>query len=581
MILKKTLLAGLALLMCACLMAQELPRLNKTRDGRTQLLVDGKPFIALSGELHNSTTGSVEYMADVWKRMAALHMNTVIAPVTWELLEPVEGQFDYTIIDNMISGARKENLKLVVLWFGSWKNGESTYTPAWVKKDTKRFPRTKLKGGSETITLSTLGTETAKADANAFAHLMRHIKEVDRDHTVIMMQIENEIGTVNMRATFQGLPNDAMRDFNELANKAFNGQVPQQLISYLKANKKTLHPAILEAWNANGNKEKGTWEEVFGVGKLVNGDDWHTSYNYLTEEIFNAWNYATFVEQVTKAGKAELALPMYVNAWMKAPAQTQPGIYPSGGPEAHLIDIWRAGAPSIDFIAPDIYAVQIFDTILEDYTLSGNPLFIPETTSNIDGASRAFYTIGKYGALCYAPFGIDGGGLTDSPNYNPWFYGEAYQMLEALMPYLTEYVGTDKCSGLYLTTGRDTDSVEMGGYQITMRRFSTEAAEAMFGAGTNSGTTVNMETSGALIIQVGEGDFIVAGGLGGASISFAKGSKSKAQAAAFLSVDELRFDANGKLYAHRINGDEVAYAGVGGSIPVGKVGAFRVKMYEY
>ena len=90
--------------MCACLMAQELPRLNKTRDGRTQLLVDGKPFIALSGELHNSTTGSVEYMADVWKRMAALHMNTVIAPVTWELLEPVEGQFDYTIIDNMIVG---------------------------------------------------------------------------------------------------------------------------------------------------------------------------------------------------------------------------------------------------------------------------------------------------------------------------------------------------------------------------------------------------------------------------------------------------------------------------------------------
>ena len=577
---KNVLFAAIALLICLSLTAQELPRLNKTRDGRTQLLVDGKPFIALSGELHNSTTGSVEYMADVWKRMADLHMNAVIAPVTWELLEPVEGQFDYSIIDNMISGARKENLKLVVLWFGTWKNGESMYVPAWVKKDTKRFPRTKLKGGAETITLSTLGTETVKADAKAFAALMRHIKEVDTDHTVIMMQIENEIGTVNMRATFQGLPNDAMRDYNDLANKAYNAQVPQQLISYLKANKKTLHPAVLNAWNANGNKEKGTWEEVFGVGQKVQGD-WHTTYSYLTEEMFNAWNYATYVEQVTKAGKAELALPMYVNAWMKSPTQTEPGIYPSGGPEAHLIDIWRAGAPSIDFIAPDIYAVEIFDTILEDYTLSGNPLFIPETTKNIDGASRAFYSIGKFGALCYAPFGIDGGGLTDEPDFDPWYLGETYKLLNYLMPYLQEHIGTEKCGGLYLTKGRDMDSVEMGGYNIIMRRFSTAASEALFGAGAGGEKAVNLETSGALVIQVGEGDFIVAGGLGGVSLTFAKGSKSKAQDAHFLSVDEIRFDKDGKVYYHRINGDEVSYASAGGSIPAGTVGAFRVKMYEY
>jgi len=576
----RTILVSLILFMGTCLAAQELPRLATSKDGRTQLLVDGKTFIALSGELHNSTTGSVEYMDNVWKRMKDMHLNTVIAPMSWELLEPVEGQFDYTIVDKMIEGARKENLKLMVLWFGSWKNGESTYAPAWVKKDTKRFPRTKLKGGDETITLSTLGKATVQADANAFAHLMRHIKEVDHDHTIIMMQVENEIGTVNMRATFQGLPNDAMRDFNELANKAYTSDVPQQLISYLKAHKKTLHPAILNAWDANGNKEKGTWEEVFGVGKKVEGD-WHTSFSYLTEEIFNAWNYATYVEQVVKAGKAEMALPMYVNAWMKAPAQTEPGIYPSGGPEAHLIDIWRAGAPSIDFIAPDIYAIDIFDTILEDYTLSGNPLFIPETTKDIDGASRAFYTIGKYGALCYAPFGIDGGGLTDEPDFDPWYYGETYQLLERLMPYLKEHIGTDKCNGLYLTKGRDTDSVEMGNYRITMTRFSTAAAEALFGTGANKVGVVNMETSGALVIQIDEGDFIVAGGLGGASLTFSKGSKSKANAAAFLSVDEIRFDKNGKEYYHRINGDEVAYAGVGGSIPVGTVTAFRVKMYEY
>ena len=575
----RALLAGLALLMCTCLMAQELPRLNQTRDGRTQLLVDGKPFIALSGELHNSTTGSVKYMADVWKRMAALHMNTVIAPVTWELLEPEEGKFDYTIVDSMIAGAERQNLKLVILWFGSWKNGQSFYTPAWVKHNPKRFPRIRFKGGEEDITLSTLGTESRKADANAFQHLMRHIKEVDKQHTIIMVQIENEIGTVNMRATFQGLPNDAMRDYSELANKAFGSEVPQQLISYLKTHKKTLHPAILNAWNANGNKERGTWEEVFGVGKDEPEGDWHTHFSFLTEEIFNAWNYATYVEEVTKAGKAELNLPMYVNAWMKAGGQRSPGIYPSGGPEAHLIDIWRAGAPSIDFIAPDIYAVEYFDIICQDYLLSGNPLFIPETTKDINGASRAFYTIGRYGALGYAPFGIDGGGLTDEPNFDPWYFGEAYRCLDYLMPELRERIGTPQCGGLYITDGCEFDSIEMGKYSISMRQFSTGGSEALFGMTVDDSGLPKLNTAGALIIQVAEDEFIVAGGLGGVAISFGKGSKSKAQGVSFTSVDELCFDKDGKVYAHRLNGDEVAY-GLG-AIRAGNVKMFRIKVFEY
>lgn len=572
-------MAGLALLTATCLMAQELPQLSKAKDGRTQLLVDGKPFVALSGELHNSTTGSVEYMADVWKRMAELNMNTVIAPVSWELLEPEEGKFDYTIIDQMIAGAKKENLKLVVLWFGSWKNGQSFYTPAWVKTNAKRFPRIQFKSGEEDITLSTLGAESRKADANAFAHLMRHIKEVDTQHTVIMMQVENEIGTVDMRATFMGLPNGAMRDYSTLANKAFTSEMPAQLINYLRQHKKELHPAILNAWNANGNKEKGTWEEVFGVGKDEPEGDWHTHFSFLTEEIFNAWNYATYVEEVAKAGKAELNLPMYVNAWMKSPGQRNPGLYPSGGPQAHLIDIWRAGAPSIDFIAPDIYAVEIYDTICKDYTSSGNPLLIPETTKDINGASRAFYTIGRYGAQCYAPFGIDGGGLTDEYDYNPWFFKEVYRSLNYLMPELKNRIGTSQCGGLYITNGRETDSIEMGKYSISMRKFSSAASEALFGVAVDDSGLPKLDTAGALIIQVAEDEFLVAGGLGGVSIGFSKGSKSKANAVAYNSVDELIFGKDGKVYTHRLNGDEVAYGGC--TIPAGTVKMFRVKVFEY
>ena len=575
----KYLLASVALLTATCMAAQEMPRLSKTNDGRIQLLVDGQPFIALSGELHNSTTGSTAYMADVWKRMASLHMNTVIAPVSWELLEPEEGKFDYSIIDQMIAGAQKENLKLVVLWFGSWKNGQSFYTPAWVKTDAKRFPRIKFKNGEEDITLSTLGTESRKADANAFAHLMRHIKEVDKQHTVIMMQIENEIGTVDMRATFQGLPNGAMRDYSDLANKAYKSQVPAALINYLKQHKKELHPAILNAWNAHGNKERGTWEEVFGESKTDPTTDWHTKFSFLTEEIFNAWNYATYVEEVTKAGKQEYALPTYVNAWMKQPSQTDPGIYPSGGPEAHLLDIWRAGAPSIDFIAPDIYAIDIYDTICQDYLLSGNPLFIPETTKDINSASRAFYILGRYGTLCYAPFGIDGGGLTDEVNYNPIYFREVYRCLNYLMPELKERIGTDKCAGLFVNGNNFSAPVEMGSYKISMMKFSSQGSAALFGSEVDDSHLPKIDTGGVLIIQVAENEFLVAGGLGGVTVMFSKGSKSKAKAVGYVSVDEIAFDKDGQVYEHRLNGDEVAYGGP--TIPSGTVKMFRVKVFEY
>ena len=571
--------AGLALLSATTLCAQELPRLQQLKDGRTQFIVDGQPYIALAGELHNSTTGSVENMRTVWARMKAKNLNTVIAPVTWELLEPVEGQFDYTIIDSMIEGARKENLKLVVLWFGSWKNGTSTYIPAWVKKNPKKYLLAQNQRGEVMNTLSTLGTESAKADANAFAHLMRHIKEVDHDHTVIMMQVENEIGTLDMASTYMGLPNGCMRDYNAQANKAFSGQVPTQLTSYLKQHRKELNPAIRSAWEANGSKERGMWEEVFGKGTEDPDKELSEHFSYLTEEIFMAWNYATYVEQIAASGKEELALPMYVNAWMKQPTQPNPGQYPSGGPQAHLIDIWRAGAPSIDFLAPDIYAIDIFDQICTDYTQSGNPLFIPETRVDASGASRAFYTFGKYGALCYAPFVIDGGGMILSADPDEHYINDVYAMLQRLMPYMKEHIGTPRMAGLLLDTGRESDAVQMGNYTVSLRKMSTRAAQALVGVAVGEDNAQEEIASGVLVIQVADDEFIVAGGVGGVTVNISKGEQSKAEHVGLLSVDEICVDANGKEYLHRLNGDETSFGG--GVIPAGQVKAFRIKMYTY
>lgn len=547
----------------------QLPTLKKV-DGRTQFIVDGKPFFALAGELHNSSTGSIQNMETIWPRMAEKNLNTVIAAMSWELLEPTEGQFDYSILDAMVQGAEKNHLKLVILWFGSWKNGNSTYVPAWVKTDKKRFPLVKNKNGNELNILSTFSVNACKADSNAFAHLMAHLRETDRNHTVIAIQIENEIGTMDMASTYMNMPNGIMRDFSSPANKAFAGQVPSDLISYLKKNQKTLNPVIAETWSSNGKKEKGTWEEVFGVSKEDTTSNFNEHFSYLTDEIFNTWNYATYVQQVAAAGKKEYNIPMYVNAWMKQPSQRDPGLYPSGGPQAHLIDIWRAGAPAIDFLAPDIYEISIFDKICQDYKQSDNPLFIPETRVDAAAAARALYTFGKYGALCYAPFGIDGGGFTNSAAPNEEYFRMVYGALKRLMPYLQQYAGTDKCIGLYLDDKKTTDSQKLGDYNVVARRIMLGSAQALLGTSGEEQKQENL-ASGAIIFQVAENEFIVAAGVGSISISISKPGVN-----GYISVDEIRQDKDDKTYYHRLNGDETAFGGA--TVSNGEVKIFRIRM---
>lgn len=566
----------------------EIPRLQKSANG-VQLIVDGKPFVMLAGELHNSSTGSAHYMAPIWKRLHEQNLNTVIAAVSWELIEPEEGQFDFSLVDSMIAGASREDLKLVLLWFGSWKNGLSTYVPAWVKKNKKRFPLAQFDGGEEYNTLSTLGQATMEADAKAFGELMKHLRDHDTNRTVLMVQLENEMGTLDMMASYMGARNRAMRDYSLAANKAFEGQVPAALTGYLKQHAKDLHPAIAEAWKANGQKQAGTWEEVFGKGtqaKQIDSKDlstdnsWQTDYPYLTEEIFNAWNYATYVERLASTAKAIYPLPLYVNTWIKQRSGREPGNYPSGGPQPHVFDIWRAAAPHVDILAPDIYAMDIFDWTCSGYNRDGNPLFIPETAATPDGAARAFYTFGKYYTLCYSPFGIDGNGLMLNPVDGDNSYTKAYEMLGHLMPYITQYSGTDRIGGLLIDgDSRKSDGLKMGKYLIGIRPFSTSSSQAMMGVSTGGQALQQQNVGGLIIFQTGDDEFIVAGGVGSLVATFTKSGDSKAAHVGLLSVDEITWDADGHTLYHRLNGDETAFGGA--VVRQGEVKAFRVRMYEY
>jgi hypothetical protein len=419
---------------------EDRPRLVRTGSA-TQLLVRGKPFVMLAGEVHNSSASGLEYMEAVWPKLEKLNVNTVLAPISWELFEPQEGVFDYTLVDGLIVQARRRDMKLVLLWFASWKNGVSSYAPAWIKRDTTRFPRCKGSSNQNTKNvLSPLGEATMRADAAAFRALMRRVREIDGDRTtVIMVQIENEVGI-----------KPEPRDLSPAADRAFSSPVPAALTAYLTRRKETLIPELRAHWARAGFRTAGTWTEVFGTGLH-------------TDEIFSAWHYARYMNAVAEAGKAAYPLPMYVNAWLRGPG-AKPGDYPSGGPLAHVMDIWRAAAPSIDFVAPDIYLPD-FKGICAEYTQSGNPLMIPEARTDDAAVARAFWAVAELDAICFAPFGIEHM-REDHP------LREGYRILAQLVPFMTAAHGTGRMAGIYRQDPAEEAPAEppvLGDYRANIR----------------------------------------------------------------------------------------------------------------
>jgi len=516
------------------------------------------PYPILGGELSNSAATSVADIDEVMPRMRALGLNTVLVPAYWELMEPVEGKFDFTLIDRTIDVARREQLHVVFLWFGTWKNSMSCYAPSWFKQDTKRFPRAMTAEGKQMEIASCFSDNVLQADLKAFSALMRHIREKDpQREVVVMMQIENEIGML-----------ESARDHSPLAEKAY---------------------------------KKERWAERYGTDEYA-------------DEKFMALSYARYVEHLAKAAREIHDMPLYVNAAMNSRGR-RPGEYPSAGPLAHLIDFWHEGAPSIDLLAPDIYDTG-FKSWCAQYAMPLRPqdggtvknrLFIPESRCCENSGVRALYAFGEHQALGFSPFAIDQASEKETESVM-----KAYGLLKQLSN--GKWLNIKMSWGLLFDQEDRERIINDDNVVITCRHFFTLPWDPR----ATDGTT--WPEGGAMLIRLGKYDYLLVGSgvvidfktptekqqteqkqlgedgfaeAGGAMFNVQRSARPKdacyrrdarmfnGKRLGLLSVDEVSIADNGTMqYLRRHNGDQT-HQGRHARIGVGEWKILHIKLYEY
>ncbi len=504
------LLCPLTLLLAAQDAPTPAPRLMR-HDGHFAMMVDGKPFLMLGAQINNSSSWASS-LPEVWPALDAMHVNTVEAPVYWEQMEPKPGKFDFNTVDLLVDGAREHHLRLVILWFGTWKNGQNHYVPAWMKSDLQKYPREIDSHGKLLDVMSLNSTANLDADKQAFTALMRHVHEIDADkHTVIMIQVENESGSIG-----------AVRDYSSSADKLFAGLVPS---------------ALTAALHIPG----GTWSQVFGAD---------------ADERFAAYSTASYINQLAQAGKAEHPIPMYCNVWITYPVHAlenrdhpSPGQeYPSGGPQQGNINIWKAAAPSIDILAPDFYsgdATFLRETLIA-YQRPDNPVFIPETGLGKTFGRYFFYALGR-GAIGFSPFGVD---------YTNWTITDG-KLPDNMAENFALFASMEEQTARLNFEGKLQTAVEEKGASRQVLRFGDTEAVISFGFPQHDGEeppgTADFQGR-ALVAQLGPYEFLVTGF--DASVSFRLAAEAGNKQLEILEADEGRYTGDAWQTNRIWNGDQ-------------------------
>jgi len=532
-------LLGLAALAMPAQAAAEIPRIVSA-NGRHALFVDGAPFLILGAQANNSSNYPA-ILPSVWPTIRRLNANTLEMPIAWEQIEPEEGRFDFSFLDTLVAEARENRVRLILLWFATWKNTGLSYAPEWVKRDTRRFPRMIGRDGRARAVLSPFGEQTLAADRRAFVALMRRLREIDPDHTVVMVQIENETGSY-----------EEPRDRSPAAERAFAAGVPTDLARRLGAR-------------------PGSWQAVFGAR---------------AEQAFSAWAIARYVDAIATAGKAVLPLPFYCNAALSDPFNPAPPEgTASGGPDWPVIDVWRAAAPHVDFVAPDIYTRDpaAYAAYLDRYARSDNPLFVPETGNSADYARFFWAAIGR-GAIGFSPFGMDGTGYSNYPlgadrldEATLEAFAASYRLFAPIAREWARIAFEHPTWGVARGADGADQSTVMGRWRITARF-------GLWSFGQPEWTWIEMRphpdverpVGGAVAAQLGPDEFLVAGSH--VRLVFALADAAPGESMQFLSVEEGTFENGRWTMRRRWNGDQIDWGLNFGPEPVllrVRLGTFR------
>lgn len=543
----------------------------QTNGTTAHIIANGKPMLIIGGEMGNSSASSAADIKKHFDHLQRLGLNTVLVPVSWELIEPEEGKFDMSSLDNILIQAQSHDLKVVLLWFGAWKNSMSCYAPEWFKRDVKRFPRAHAENGRPVEEASSLSQNVLEADKKAFCKVIEYLRDNDKSQTVIMVQVENEIGMI-----------DVPRDYSEDANKLYHSRVPESLVKYLTDHRKTLHPYMAERFQYDSTHK--TWPEVFGN-------------DIYSEEIFQTWTYARYVEQLASAGKEIYKIPMYVNVALNSRGR-KPGQYPSGGPLAHLIDIWHASAPSIQVLGVDIYDAGFADWT-DKYHLQNNPLFIPEIRLEDKDAMYALYAFGHHDAMGFCPFSIEDypmhqGKSTNSSdnidlnaddqlnaftpqtgNLSPIV--SCYRLLRQAEQLIIDRQGTSDMDAVLLTNEhREQEIITTDGIRFTVKHSYSLGWEA-------GAKDENWPEAACIILRLGEEDYMVLGSGVVITCSDAKAGtqwKKGDKRIGIALCESVSVEGRLLTPVRRLNGDQT-HQGRHIRIPAGQFDAQHFRLYRF
>lgn len=500
----------------------DLPRIV-SEDGKHALLVDGQPFLILGAQANNSSNYPA-MLPKVWPVLRKLHANTLEINLAWEQVEPVEGKFDFSFVDTLVQQARENDMRIVLLWFGTWKNTGPAYAPEWVKTNPRRFARMQTPEGNNHYVLSPHSRATLEADKRAFVRLMEHIRRIDPQNTIIMVQPQNEVGSYGLA-----------RDHSAEARRLFEGQVPAELVRKL-------------------GRKAGTWQQVFGD---------------FAEQAFTSWHFARYIDEIAAAGKAVKDLPMYVNAALGDAFDAKAAsTSPSGGPQWNMIDVWKAAAPHIDMLSPDIYVRdhKAHMAYLDYYSRPDNALFIPET-GNAAEFARFFWPALGMGAIGYAPFGMDATGYSNYPlgakdplepeNFEA--FASKYRLFRPIARHWARIASTRPTWGTAKGPDAADQSHVLGRWKVTAQYELWQFAERDWTwIQTDPHPTKGKPVGGMVVAQLGPDEFLLSGSH--VRVRFGLAEPRAGENSALLSVEEGTFDENGTWRMTRVwNGDQTDY----------------------